>query len=245
MLDKRDRMRQTVWAALRQVAKPDSRFHFDSSQYICDFAGSDAAIVALTALPLYSTAQVVFVTPDNCLEQLRAQVIRDGKTLLTTSYGIRRGFLELTRDDVPLGREQLAVLLDAIERFARPRMLAEMQACDCIDLLVTGGSAVTLQGVRFGKGHGYFDLEWAMLYSVGAATVDTPIVAVVHDCQIVDTELQIMPHDTICDVIVTPTRVLHVTAPQKPTTGVLWEMLAPNMLESIPPLQELHALLAL
>ena len=35
-------------------------------------------------------------------------------------------------------------------------------------MMVTGASAITPSGIRFGKGHGYFDLEWAMLSSKGS-----------------------------------------------------------------------------
>jgi 5-formyltetrahydrofolate cyclo-ligase len=48
--------------------------------------------------------------------------------------------------------------------------------------------------------------------------------------------------DTVADVIFTPTRVIEVAAPHKPTCGILWNRLDPHMLDSIPPLQELKAL---
>ena len=45
------------------------------------------------------------------------------------------------------------------------------------DLLVTGASAVSMEGVRFGKGHGFFDLEWGMFTDVGIVDEATPVVA--------------------------------------------------------------------
>ena len=119
--------RQLIWKELVKVAKPDSRFHLNFAE-------------RLYALDAYKNAEVVFVTPDNCLEDLRAQVIRDRKTLLVTTYGIRRGFVELTRADVPAGAEDLVVLLDAIEKYGRYVSLAEIRERYKIDLLVTGGS---------------------------------------------------------------------------------------------------------
>src|ERR1051325_2170851 len=112
----RNQSRQNVWNELRSVARPDSRFHFDFSEFITDFEGSDRATEHLTGLDIYRDASVVFVTPDNCLELLRAQTIRDKKILLMTSYGIRRGFIELKPEDVPPGLEEWAILLDVIER---------------------------------------------------------------------------------------------------------------------------------
>ena len=239
----RNESRQNVWKELRTIALPDSRFHFDFSEFITDFVGSDEATKRLTALDIYRNAQVVFITPDNCLELLRAQSVRDQKVMLMTSYGIRRGFIELLPDDVPAGMEEWAVLLDVIERVGRHITLAEIQQrYPHIDLLVTGGSAVTRQGARFGKGHGFFDIEWATLYSMGVVDVSTPIVDVVHDCQLVDEKLDISDFDTVCDFIVTPTQVLRVASPQKPTGGIYWDRLAPGMMENISTLKELQGL---
>ncbi len=83
-----------------------------------------------------------------------------------------------------------------------------------------------------------------MLDSIGAVDTATPIVDIVHDCRLVEAELPPMPYDTICDLIITPTRVLRVEQPQKPTQGIFWALLEPDMLERIPPLRELKALQA-
>ena len=57
------------------------------------------------------------------------------------------------------------------------------------DLLVTGASAVSTHGIRFGKGHGYFDLEWAMFSEIHCLADDPLVVCAVHDCQVVDLNL--------------------------------------------------------
>lgn len=234
--------RVKVWRALANVALPDSRFHFDFAEFIADFQGSGQATAQLLEMSIYQEAHVLFITPDNCLEKLRSQTIRDDKVMLMTTYGIRRGFVELRRKDVPPGIEDYAVLLDVIERLGRHISLADIQQRYYIDLLVTGGSAVSRTGVRIGKGHGYFDIEWAMLYSLGVVDTSTPIVDIVHDCQLVDEEFPIKPYDAICDYIITPTRKLFIPAPQKPTAGILWDLLEPGMMERISCLSELKAL---
>ncbi len=238
----RNKARMEVWKALRSVARPDSRFHYDFSEFITDFQGSEQATERLTGMDIYKNAQVVFITPDNCLERLRSQTVRDRKVMLMTTYGIRRGFVELAPGCVPAGLEDYAVLLDVIEKMGRYVSLAEIQARYRIDLLVTGGSAVTRNGARFGKGHGFFDIEWATLYSLGVVNTSTPIVDIVHDCQLVEDGLEPNPYDTVCDYIVTPTQVIYVPAPQKPTGGIYWDKLAPGMLEDISILAELKAL---
>jgi 5-formyltetrahydrofolate cyclo-ligase len=231
--------RAIVWSELRQIAKPDSRFHLDFGEYIPDFEGSTEATARLSALDIYQRSSVVFITPDNCLERLRAQAVRDGKVQIMPTYGIRRGLVELRPQDVPAGLVDYAVLLDVIETLGRHISLDALRQQHRIDLVVTGASVVNQEGIRFGKGHGFFDLEWAMLYQTGVVDTRTPVVAFVHDCQVVDIELEASPFDTICDYIVTPTRVIEIENPQKPTRGVLWDQLEEGMLEDIPPLREL------
>jgi 5-formyltetrahydrofolate cyclo-ligase len=236
----RNEVRLRVWKMLRQVAKPDSRFHFNFAEFIPDFQGSDKATERLIQMEIYRQAEVIFITPDNCLEQLRAQAIRDRKVLIISTYGIRRGLIELLPEDVPDGLTNYAVLLDVIEDLGRHISLGELkERYGKVDVLVTGASVVTLNGSRFGKGHGFFDLEWAMFYQIGVVNAHTPVIAFVHDCQVVDLELPVHEYDTICDYIVTPTMIFNVENPHKPVTGVIWDRLEPGMLENISPLKEL------
>ena len=86
-----------------------------------------------------------------------------------------------------------------------------------------------------------------MLFSLTVVKLDTPCVALVHDCQVVNTVLQPEIFDIVCDLVVTPTRTVDVALSEeplvpKPTCGTLWEQLQPNMLEDIPPLRELQVL---
>ncbi|KAL1643524.1 hypothetical protein SLS58_004884 [Diplodia intermedia] len=244
-------VRARIWAKLSAVALPDSRFDRDFSSFIADFAGSSAATDRLVSLlPEWRAARLVFVAPDNCLEELRARALAEGKTVLVTAYGIRRGFRVVRPEDVDARGAWYAATLDGAEKVGRAVGLAEVRGWARegrgVDVLVTGTGAVMGEtGVRFGKGHGFFDLEWAMLFSVGAVAESTPAVAVVHDCQVVGGEdglgeLRPDVFDTVCDVVVTPTRVLRVEGTVKPKVGILWERLAAGMEESIPPLRELR-----
>jgi len=237
--DKRQ-IRAEVWDRLREVAKPDSRFHLDFAEFIPDFEGSEAALAKLLTLSLYQRSTLVFVTPDNCLEGLRAQALRDGKTILVPTYGIRRGLVKLDPEQIPKGVEEYASWLDGMEHFGQRVSLTDIQQLGLIDFLVTGASVINYEGVRFGKGHGFFDLEWAMLFEIGAANEATPVIAFVHDFQVVNIQLEPSPFDTVCDLIVTPSRDIKVRNPVKPTSGIIWERLAPGMTDDIPPLRELQ-----
>ncbi|KAF7532547.1 hypothetical protein G7054_g7856 [Neopestalotiopsis clavispora] len=240
-------VRARIWTQLRQVAVPDSRFHYDFGEYITDFEGSAAATARLEALPCYNNADLaaattkdgnaknnktttvaIFITPDNCLEDLRRHALLAGRPARSR------------RD----GWAWYAATLDGMERVGRRVSLADLVAEGIeIPIMVTGTGAINTRGIRFGKGHGFFDLEWGMLYSVGAITTETVAIGVVHDCQLLEEDLMPDVFDTVCDYVITPTRVVEVQGAQKPTCGILYDRLQPGMLEDIPPLAELKEIL--
>ena len=81
-----------------------------------------------------------------------------------------------------------------------------------------------------------------MLYTKGLVDTDSKIVAVGHDCQVVDVPVEVRPYDTAIDLIVTPTQLLETRNEfPKPECGVCWYLLEDDMLGRIPPLQELWA----
>ncbi len=236
-----DQARVMIWQELLKVAKPDSRFSFDFAEFITDYEGSELCTANLCQQTFYKDAKVIFITPDNNLETLREQAIRDKKIILITNYGITRGVFLLRPEWVPSGKEELASTLDGIQRFWQHRTLKQLkEEIEYIDLLVSGASAITPSGIRFGKGHGYFDLEWAMFYTKGMVDESSVVVAVGHDCQVVDVDVRVQAHDTAIDYIITPSRVMETRQEfPKPTQGVLWAVLPAEMKAAIPPLQEL------
>ena len=239
--DRKNHIREQVWSQLRQVALPDSRHHFDFAEFIADFHGSSSAIDRLQQVPSYQNAKTVFIAPDNCLEQLRVAALKDGKQLLMTTYAIRRGFWLLDPAQIPSSLYEYAATLDGMEKVARPMQLVDMVEEDLgVDFLVTGTGAINLDGVRFGKGHGYFDCEWGILFALQRISEDTPVATVAHDCQLLHQDFERAEFDTVCDIIATPSRLIYVSHACKPAGGILWSQLPLEMLESIPPLQELH-----
>jgi len=145
----------------------------------------------------------------------------------------------MRRELVPLGQEEFSATLDGVDKFGKPVTLRDIQRMGKIDLMVTGVSIVNTEGVRYGKGHGYFDIEWAMLREINVVGEDTPVIAVAHDCQVTEERFPASSHDTIVDLIVTPTRVIRVEKKHKKPTGIMWERLPRKMINNIPPLQEL------
>jgi 5-formyltetrahydrofolate cyclo-ligase len=233
--------RERIWDTLNRVGKPDSRFHWDFTSFIADFEGNDAATARVLELDVWNAADRVFITPDNSTERLRRAALQQGKTILVTTYGIRRGFMEIPAGTVPADEIKYASTLDGLDVYGQPRTLAELEGTNTIALLVTGGSAVSRNGIRFGKGHGYFDLEWAMLSEIGLIDSESRVVDVVHDEQVVDEVLNGEPHDVPVDWIATPTRTIAVPDLSRTPGQVFWEMIPGTEHETIPPIIELAA----
>ena len=240
---KKNQLREEVWAELRTVARPDSRFHWDFREFVPDFEGSQRCKQAIQNTEFFQSAEVLFAAPDNSLARIRASALREGKTLLVATYAIKRGFLILEPDRVPEGKETWAASLDGMEKFGRSISLQQIQDMGEVDLMLTGISLVTEKGTRWGKGHGFFDLEWAMFWEIGVVNQDTPIIAVGHDCQVISTDLQPSAVDTVADLIITPTRTIEVEKTYPKPEGIVWEYITPDLKSQIPPLQNLFELM--
>jgi len=239
----RDETRERVWSDLRAVARPDSRFAWDFSSFIADYEGSDAGATRLLERAGEPASTQWFITPDNNLDPLRERLIEAGASFVMPTYGIRRGFLRLDPSAVPAGQAAFASTLDGMNRFGERIPLSEMEdSLEPFEYMVTGASFVTGDGLRMGKGHGYFDLEWAMLREIGLAGDPTAVVAMVHDVQVLDDvhgrELA-ADHDTIVDEIVTPTTRIEIEdSPPKPA-GIRWALLDRDEVDEMPPLRTL------
>jgi 5-formyltetrahydrofolate cyclo-ligase len=235
-------VRERIWSRLKDVALPDSRFHTNFAEVIPDFVGSEKATDRLVAEPFYQKGAYAFITPDNCLVDLRRRMLLAGKSMVVSTYGIYRGFRLLEPAMVPEGAELYAAWLDGLEHFGRPITLAEVARRGAFDFMVTGASAVSLDGVRFGKGHGFFDLEWGMFTDLGIVDERTPVAALVHDVQVVEDKLFPSPTDIIVDWIATPSALHRVERTHPRPRGVKWDLLSPEQIDATPPLQELQRL---
>lgn len=237
--------RHEVWADLQEVALPDSRFHLQFSDFIPDFRGSSDAIAQLLALPAATPPRHVFVTPDNSLTTLRQRLLAAGVGLVVSSYNMARGFWYLAPGAVPPGQERFAAWLDGLEHFAQPVDLAALCDLGRFDWVATGSSAVARSGVRFGRGHGFFDLEWRVFAQLGLVDDSTPIHTVVHDVQVLEKALLASPDDIPVDWILTPTRALAVERATPRPRRVDWSRIDDTQLHAMPPLAELHRAMGL
>ncbi|WP_246018380.1 5-formyltetrahydrofolate cyclo-ligase [Pelagibacterium montanilacus] len=232
-------VRQRIWERLAPVARPDTRFHFDFSEFIPDFEGSETLAACLLDHRTLSSARMVFVTPDNSLVAVRQKLLEAGRPFVVSSYNMLRGFLLLDPAKVPTGHAHYAAWLDGIEHFGRPVSLEDISGLGPFGAMVTGASAVSTDGIRFGKGHGYFDIEWGIFSDLGLVQETTPVIAAVHDVQVVADRLPASDTEIMVDLIATPTRMIDVERARKRPRGVNWDLLSPETIASRPPLREL------
>jgi 5-formyltetrahydrofolate cyclo-ligase len=237
-----DDLRSKVWPELRQVARPHPILGFDFDNFIADFDGSDRCAEHLRELPAYQAASAVFVTPDECTGLIRQWVLEDGKVLVVTTFGIVDGFRMVRPTELPDGGAEQAATMAWLHEVAPAVSLGELAGLG-ISFLVTGAGAITRGGVRLGKGHGYFDLEWAMLSEVGALDATPTVAGVVHDCQRLDVDVTVAAHDVPVDVVVTPTGVEPFAVHRGPGQ-VLWDQLTVERAAGMPPVVELALLRA-
>ncbi len=232
-------VRQKIWDKLVRVARPDTRFHLNFAEVIPDFEGAELAIARIEALPSYQQSRLAFVTPDNSLVELRRKMIAAGKPFVVSTYNILRGFRLMQPGAVPEGQERFAAWLDGIEHFGKPVTLEEISRLGRFDFMATGASAVSSVGIRFGKGHGFFDLEWGMFTDIGLADDATPVIAAVHDVQVVEEKLPASETDIIVDLIATPSRLIEIDRHARRPRGIKWQLISPDLIAATPPLKEL------
>jgi len=56
-------IREKIWTKLRDVARPDTRFHLNFAEVIPDFEGSETATGRIVADPAYQASSFAFITP--------------------------------------------------------------------------------------------------------------------------------------------------------------------------------------
>lgn len=232
--------REQMWTGLRSVAIPDSRFHYRFSEFIPDFAESGLAIDALCSLAAYQNVKHVFVTPDNSLIELRRRLLQANVSLVVSSYNMASGFYLMRPGSVPQGHELYGAWPDGLAHFGEPLDLQALSKLGRFDFVATGASAVATSGVRYGRGHGFFDLEWRIFSDMGLVDNRTPLATVVHDLQVLNKKLYPSPDDVLVDWICTPTRTLSVQRETPRPRGVNWKDISPEQIQANPALAELH-----
>ena len=226
--------REAVWRALSDLKV--ARFPFPVEGRIPNFAGADAAAARLLSHPAFSSARYVKVNPDSPQRYVRKGLLERGVVVITPTPRLRGGFFLLDPDKIAPEHHGDAASLKMGGKFGEPVALDRLPR---IDLVVMGSVAVTRDGKRLGKGHGYADLEYALLRELGQAAV--PVATTVHELQILES-FPTLAHDVWLSIIATPEELIEVPAPPPDAGGIDWDALPASALDEMPVLAELREL---
>jgi len=223
--------RQAVWDALQRERV--ARFPFPPHGRIPNFEGAARAAERLLAHPVFAHARRIKVDPDAPQRMVRLLALTRGIMVFVPTPRLRGGFRRFDPAKIPPDKLEEAASLIRGARWGEPVPLRELPV---VDLIATGSVAVTRTGKRCGKGHGYGDLEYAMLRELGHPEV--PVVTTVHPLQVVD-DFPADAHDQPLHLIVTPDEVIEVAHPRPAPRGIDWGLLTAHDLAEMPILKEL------
>ncbi|XP_055477106.1 methenyltetrahydrofolate synthase domain-containing protein isoform X2 [Psammomys obesus] len=207
---------------------------------IPNFKGASRAAERFPQLHAFSVARTIKVNPDAPQRNARFLVLESRKTLLVPTPRLRTGLFNKITPPPGATKDILrkCATSQGVRNFSVP---VGLDASVLVDLVVVGSVAVSEKGWRIGKGEGYADLEYAMMVSMGAVHKGTPVVTIVHDCQVVDIpESLLEDHDLTVDYIITPTRVLATGCTRPKPTGIMWAKVSCELLTKIPVLRSLR-----
>lgn len=223
-----------MWDALteRKVA----RFPFPVHGRIPNFVGAKEAAERLLAHPIFRGVRVIKVNPDSPQRWVRKLALERHITVITPTPRLKGAFRRLDPEKIPKERYDDAATLKRGGEWGEDLALGELPE---VDLVVIGSVAVTRAGRRLGKGHGYADLEYAILRELGHPPV--PVVTTVHRLQVLD-GFPTEAHDLPVSLIATPDEVIEVDHPSAAPEGIDWDLLPEEALNEMPVLGELREL---
>ncbi|NXP12185.1 MTHSD protein, partial [Thinocorus orbignyianus] len=211
---------------------------------IPNFQGSHQACCSIKELDVFNRAREIKVDPDKPLEGVRLAALQARKTLLVPTPRLRTGLFNRIVPPSGATKEILRICATSqgIKEYSVP---VGLDGKARVDLVVVGSVAVSEKGWRIGKGEGYADMEYAMMVSMGAVQEDTPVITIVHDCQVVDIAEELLgDHDLTVDYILTPTRTIKTNCKRPKPQGIIWHKASYlcyyEMLEKIPILKSLR-----
>ncbi|XP_050021254.1 methenyltetrahydrofolate synthase domain-containing protein isoform X2 [Alexandromys fortis] len=207
---------------------------------IPNFKGASRAAEHFPHLHAFRVARTIKVNPDAPQRNARFLVLESKKTLLVPTPRLRTGLFNKITPPPGATKDILrkCATSQGVRNFSVP---VGLDSSVLVDLVVVGSVAVSEKGWRIGKGEGYADLEYAMMVSMGAVHKGTPVVTIVHDCQVMDIpEALVEDHDLTVDYIITPTRVVATDCARPKPTGIIWSKVSCEMLTKIPVLRILR-----
>lgn len=203
---------------------------------IPNFAGAQQAAERLARHEVWRNASVIKVNPDSPQTHARRLALESGKSLVTAVPRLSEEHPFRLLDPSQMTTEQIreaATIKGALQHGE----VLDLEQVPKLDLVLTGAVAVNLKGARVGKGSGFSDLEYALLYECGKLDEQVPICTTVHPIQILRENLLMTSHDIPLDMLVTPRAVIEVEGAFPRTNGIQWDHLQPPQIHEIPVLE--------
>ncbi|XP_025716121.1 methenyltetrahydrofolate synthase domain-containing protein isoform X2 [Callorhinus ursinus] len=231
-------IREQIWDYMESQNLAD--FPRPVHHRIPNFKGASHAAEHFPRLQAFRMARTIKVNPDAPQTNARFFVLDSKKTLLVPTPRLRTGLFNKITPPPGATKDILrkCATSQGVRNYSTP---VGLDSRVLVDLVVVGSVAVSEKGWRIGKGEGYADLEYAMMVSMGAVSQGTPVVTIVHDCQVIDIpEALLEDHDLTVDYILTPTRVIATGCERPKPTGILWCKISCEVMGKIPILRSLR-----
>ena len=229
-------IRERVWDDLEESGV--ARFPFPPHGRIPNFEGADRAADRLAGTDEWERASAIKANPDSPQRPVRRLALEAGKTVFVAVPRLRDEECFVRLDPADIDDYDRATTIKGA-----PELGAQVgpDAMETVDLIVSGGVAVTGDGARIGKGEGYSDLEFAILRELGLVDDGTTVVTTVHEHQVVEDEIRPEPHDVPMDLLVTPEQVIRCDSPFERPAGIKWDALPDEKIDAIPILQQFRS----
>ncbi|WP_374055626.1 5-formyltetrahydrofolate cyclo-ligase [Rossellomorea sp. FM04394] len=231
-MSEKDEIRHKVWQRLTENKL--GRFPFPLVGRIPNFKGAEKAATFVRDMDIYKDAEVVKVNPDAPQLPLRANVLKDGKTLLIPTPRLKDGFVMIKPEWVPKGEERKAASIKHMNSYGQVMPLTDIPH---IDLVVVGSVAIHRDGRRLGKGEGYADREYAILREIGNKPV--PVITTINSEQLVGDNIPRDSYDLAVDWIITEEGITETRTPYPKPQGIEWEHVTEDEMEKMPILKDL------
>lgn len=223
------------WVLAHLQENKQTRYPFRPQQRIPNFTGAVDAAQRLFDFNEIRDAKVIKCNPDSPQKPFREEALRRGITLLVPTPKLRDDFLLFDPQLIPKTGYKRASQSSHFLEFAQRIALKELPR---VDATVVGCLAVTRGGKRCGKGHGYADLEAAILAEMGIP--NAPVFTSVHEGQVVH-GFPSQSHDLHLSGIATPQEAIRTPYKSEVAPSLRWELLTPERIREMPILLGLMA----
>ncbi len=222
--------RDWVWSELQE--KNLACFPFPPRGRIPNFKGAKAAAKRLLDFPGLREARRIKCNPDSPQQPVREEALRRGVEVLVPTPRLTDDFLLFDPRTIPASEFRRASQKSHFEDYAQRVRVRELPVLDAV---VVGSVAVTADGRRVGKGHGFADLEAGIFHALGLPPA--PVFSTVHSIQVVES-VPVDSHDIRLSGIATPTASFETDVPVV-FPPLDWTRIGPAELERMPLLSRL------